>query len=127
MASSKIVRRASIFLLEDDAIIRMMLVGMLEELGHRVIAEAGSLRDAEALAQTADFDLALLDINIAGDNVAPVAAIVVQRGLPLLFVTGYVASALPQGFEDRPMIQKPFVLSNLAVAIELALKGRGQS
>jgi CheY-like chemotaxis protein len=127
MACSKTVRHASIFLLEDDALIRMMLVGMLEELGHRVIAEAGSLRDAETLAQTTEFDLALLDINIAGDNVAPVAAIVAQRGLPLLFVTGYVASGMPEGFEDRPMIQKPFVLSNLAVAIELALRGRAQS
>jgi len=47
----------SAFLVEDEALIRMMIVEMLEELGHRVVAEAGSIEAAEPLARTSAFDL----------------------------------------------------------------------
>ena len=58
---------ACILLVEDEALIRMMLAEMVEELGHRVVAEAGDMVAGQALAETAIFDLAILDINIAGD------------------------------------------------------------
>jgi CheY-like chemotaxis protein len=57
-------RQVSIFLVEDEALIRMMIAGMVQELGHRVVAEAGNIHDAQLLAQTAAFDLALLDVNV---------------------------------------------------------------
>ena len=76
------MRHASIFLVEDKALIRMMLVEMIEELGHRVVAEAGNIQDAQVLAETAIFDLAILDINIAGSSIVPVAEIIDRRGLP---------------------------------------------
>jgi CheY-like chemotaxis protein len=50
---------ASILLVEDEALIRMMLAEMVEELGHRVVAEAGNIKDGQALAGSAVFDLAL--------------------------------------------------------------------
>ena len=50
------MKGASIFLVEDEALIRMMIVEMLEELGHRVVAEAGSIETAEPLARTSVFD-----------------------------------------------------------------------
>jgi len=56
------MKSVSIFLVEDEALIRMMLVQMLEELGHRVVAEAGSIHEAEPLARTSLFDLAIFDI-----------------------------------------------------------------
>jgi CheY-like chemotaxis protein len=59
----------SVFLVEDEALIRMMIVEMLEELGHRVVAEAGSIKTAEPLARTSEFDLAVFDINIGGFNI----------------------------------------------------------
>ena len=65
------VPEASIFLVEDEALIRMMLADMVEELGHRVVAEAGNIRDGVALAGTAVFDFAILDINIGGYRSAP--------------------------------------------------------
>jgi CheY-like chemotaxis protein len=60
---------ASIILVEDEALIRMMLADMIEELGHRVVAEAGNIQVGQALAQAAIFDLAVLDINIAGYSI----------------------------------------------------------
>ena len=77
--------QASIFLVEDEALIRMMLVEMVEELGHRVIAEAGSVDQARALAELEGYDLAILDINLQGINVQPVAEVVRGRGLPFFF------------------------------------------
>ena len=51
------------FLVEDEALIRIMMTDMLEELGHIVVAEAANIKEALALAQTADFEIAILDIN----------------------------------------------------------------
>jgi len=68
-------------LVEDEALIRMMLAEMVEELGHRVVAEAGNIQDGQALAESAVFDLALLDINVAGYTSASIAEIIQGRGL----------------------------------------------
>jgi CheY-like chemotaxis protein len=56
----------SVFLVEDEALIRMMITDMVEELGHHVIAEADNIQDASAFAMTAQYDLAILDINLMG-------------------------------------------------------------
>jgi CheY-like chemotaxis protein len=112
----------SIFVLEDEALIRMMVVQMIEELGHRVVAEAGSIAEALSLVETADFDLALLDVNVAGRTSDDVARIVEQRRLPWLFVSGYNSSGLPGPFSGRPVLQKPFTADALKRAIETAMR-----
>jgi CheY-like chemotaxis protein len=104
-----------IFLVEDEAMIRMMVVDMIEELGHVVAAEAGQIGQALELAQSADFDLAILDV---------VAELIKSRNLPLIFATGYGAAGLPEEFEDYPALQKPFQLEALAASIEEALHPR---
>jgi CheY-like chemotaxis protein len=83
------MRGVSIFLVEDETLIRMMVVEMLKELGHRVVAEAGSIQTAEPLARSCAFDLAVFDINVAGFIISPIAEIVAARGLPFVFVSGY--------------------------------------
>jgi CheY-like chemotaxis protein len=84
------MKNAAFFLVEDEALLRMMTADMLEELGYRVVAEAGTVRAAEPLARTVEFDLAILDINVGGTNIAPIAEILAARGLPFIFVSGYV-------------------------------------
>jgi CheY-like chemotaxis protein len=114
---------AAIFVVEDEALIRMMLVEMIEELGHRVIADAGNVRDAQALARTAIFDLAILDVNIAGYSISPVAEIIEKRGLPFVFVTGYGPGGQPKEFSERPVLPKPALIAQLGEAIN-AILGR---
>ena len=111
------MRELSLFLVEDETLIRMMMAQMLEELGHRVIAEAGSVREALSLAETADFDLALLDVNLAGESIAPVAITIERRGLPFIFVTRYAPGALPEPFIGRSVLRKPFPIEILKQAI----------
>src|SRR6202035_5944976 len=111
----------SIFLVEDETLIRMMVVERLEELGHRVVAEAGSIQAAEPLARTSEFDLAVFDINVAGFNISPIAEIVATRGLPFVFISGYGPEGLPALFKDKPVWRKPFLISEFAAMINSAL------
>ena len=69
----------SIFLVEDEVMIRMMVADMLEELGHRVAAEAGEIGEAVKLAQSTEFDLAILDVNVNGKVITPVAELITAR------------------------------------------------
>ena len=109
--------RASVILVEDEALIRMMLVDMIEELGHRVIAVAGDVTDGYALAQQEEYDLAILDINLQGLHVQPVAEAVVARGLPLLFVTGYGPAGVPPTLRECRVLTKPCLTRELKTAI----------
>ena len=114
--------RGNVFLVEDEVMIRMMVADMLEELGFRVAAEAGEISEAIRLAETADFDLAILDVNVNGKVISPVADLIKARKRPFIFATGYGSSGLPEEYRDRPALQKPFQLETLGKVIEAALK-----
>ena len=118
------MQSASIFLVEDETLIRMMVVEMLEELGHRVVAEAGSVQMAEPLARASAFDLAVFDINVAGFMISPIVEIVAARGLPFVFVSGYGPEGLPAPFKDKPVLRKPFSITEFAALINSALSDR---
>lgn len=112
----------SVFLVEDEVMIRMMVADMLEELGYRVTAEAGDIGEAMELAQTADFDFAILDVNVNGKAISPVAELIAARKRPFIFATGYGSSGLPEEYRNRPALQKPFQLETLAQMIAATLK-----
>lgn len=115
-------RQASVFLVEDETLIRMMIVDMLEELGHTAVAQAANIDDALLLAQTADYEIAILDINVGGVRIDPVAEIIAGRALPFIFASGYGAAGPPEEFRDRPILQKPFLAERLGRTIENALR-----
>jgi CheY-like chemotaxis protein len=115
--------RTSILLVEDEVMIRMMVADMLEELGYVITGEAGDIDEGVRLVQTVDFDIAILDVNVNGRVITPVAEAVQMRGRPFVFATGYGAQGLPEKFRDRPTLQKPFQIETLARTIETVLKG----
>jgi DNA-binding response OmpR family regulator len=112
----------SVFLVEDEVMIRMMVADMLDELGFRVTAEAGEIGEALRLAQSAEFDLAILDVNVNGKVISPVAELIKARNRPFIFATGYGSSGLPEEYRDRPALQKPFQIETLAKMIDTALR-----
>jgi CheY-like chemotaxis protein len=112
----------NVFLVEDEVMIRMMVADMLVELGYSVAAEAGEISEAMKLAQSADFDIAILDVNVNGKMISPVAELIHARNRPFIFATGYGSSGLPEEYRDRPALQKPFQLETLARVIETTLK-----
>ncbi|HSY57429.1 MAG TPA: response regulator [Bradyrhizobium sp.] len=111
----------SVFLVEDEVMIRMMVADMLGELGYRIAAEAGEINEAIKLAQSIEFDLAILDVNVNGKVISPVADLIAARNRPFIFATGYGSSGLPAEYRDRPALQKPFQIETLARMIDHAL------
>jgi CheY-like chemotaxis protein len=115
-----------IMIVEDEYLIRLLLEDMLGELGFTVAAVAGSLADGEAKAASESFDVAILDVNIDGRQVFPIADVLRRRGLPFVFVTGYGASGLPEAYRGSPTLQKPMHMKDLKAALERALGTRPQ-
>jgi CheY-like chemotaxis protein len=115
--------RGLVFLVEDEVMIRMMVADMLNELGYTVAAEAGEIGEAIRLAQSTYFDFAILDVNVNGKVISPVADLLKASGRPFIFATGYGSSGLPEEYRDRPALQKPFQLETLGKMIDTTLKG----
>jgi CheY-like chemotaxis protein len=114
--------RGSVFLVEDEVMIRMMVADMLEELGYTVVAEAGEIDEAMQLAQSTYYDLAILDVNVNGKVISPVADLLKTLNRPFIFATGYGFSGLPEEYRDRPSLQKPFQLETLSKVIDTTLR-----
>jgi DNA-binding response OmpR family regulator len=115
------MKQASILLVEDEPLIRMMLLEMIEEIGHTVVAEAGTVVDARSLAEIEDYDLAILDINLQGLSAQPVAEAITARGLPLFFLSGYGSTGVPDGFKGAAVLSKPCSPDMLKDAIDAVL------
>jgi CheY-like chemotaxis protein len=109
-----------ILVVEDELMIRMLLQDMLEDLGCTVAGEAARIDEAEELARQADFDVAILDVNLNGQPISPVVEILIDRGLPFVFATGYGQRGVPEAYRKTPTLQKPFQAEALAKAIGAA-------
>ena len=108
-----------ILVVEDEVMIRMLLEDMLGELGYTVAAEAARIDEALEATRNADFDLAILDANLNGQPVSPVADALVARGTPFFFATGY--GELPEPYRDRLTLKKPFHWDGLKRMLQNAL------
>ena len=104
---------ASVLLIEDEALIRMMIVDMLADLGHSVAGEAADLPAGLSLAETADCDAAILDVQLGPDHSEAIAYVLKRRAIPFAFATGYASKGLPEGFRDQPVLRKPFPTEEL--------------
>ena len=102
-----------IMLVEDEMLIAMMVELALCDEGCVVVGPYGRLDEAVAAARTVTVDAALLDINLAGERVFPVAEVLAARGVPFILVTGYGHDLLPPGGKHWPVCAKPFKLSEV--------------
>jgi PAS domain S-box-containing protein len=127
------VTPSRILVVEDEVLIALQLQGDLEADGHQVIGPARSLAEATALAQQADFDLALLDVRLGQDTSTALADELLERNVPFAFTTGYAeADVVPEHLRSIPRLIKPYaldrircVVEELTDAIPLPLAGRG--
>jgi CheY-like chemotaxis protein len=110
-----------ILLVEDEATVAAMLEDMLAEFGCILAGAAATLSEALAEIQTATaIAAAILDVNLHGEKVFPVADILVSRGVPIVFSTAYDPGDLPERYPRARIIQKPYrpeALAGLLVAI----------
>lgn len=113
-----------VLVVEDEMMVSMLIEDMLGDLGCQVVGPAARLEEALALAQTADLDCAVLDVNLGGESTFPVADLLREKGAPFAFATGYGDAGLREIDRASPVLQKPFreidlrrVLESLAVKV----------
>jgi CheY-like chemotaxis protein len=97
--------------------VALQLEDMLSELGCAVVGPASRIGQALKLLDGQQVDAAVLDLNIAGELVYPVADALADRGLPYIFATGYGSSGLTDPYRDHPILQKPFPRKELRQAM----------
>ncbi len=113
--------RCRVLVVEDEAVIAMLVEDMVTDFGSEVVGPVAKMTEALSLARDAELDAAILDINVGGAVIFPVADLLRERGIPFIFATGYGAKALPQRFGDSPTLPKPFSYSVLSAALGAAL------
>ena len=124
--NEELLKGARVLVVEDEAAISMLLEDMLDDFGCEIVGPAARLSVALEMAQSETFTVAILDVNVAGEPIYPVAEAIAQRNLPLVFSTGYGGAGIREPFRDRPVVQKPFSQNDLKrtlIAAIAAAKG----
>lgn len=111
-----------VLIVEDEGVVAFMIEEALEELGCKIVAWAGKISQAEKAISTTEFDLALLDINLAGETTFDIARNLASRGIPFIFSTGYGIGGVPSDLQDRPVLTKPFSSKDLQNAVKSTLQ-----
>jgi CheY-like chemotaxis protein len=112
-----------VLVVEDEMLLAMSLEDMLAELGCNVVGPVGGVTKAVQLAKSEPLDLALLDLNIGGQAVYPVARELDCRHVRFVFVSGYGPDRLPQEWRNRPMLEKPFQQRDLERVLSEVIAG----
>ena len=108
-----------VLVVEDEALVSMLLEAMLEDLGCAVVGPAGRLAEAMSMMDGLDaIDVALLDVNIAGEQVFPVAEALKAAGKPFAFSTGYGEAGTSDAWAGSPTLQKPYTFDDVQKVLE---------
>jgi len=105
--------RRRILLAEDETIVAMMVEEMLAELGYDVAETVAQIDTARRAAEKGAFDMAILDVNLSGQPIYPIAEILQSRRIPFIFATGYDSEGLEPRYAGTPRLQKPFEYEGL--------------
>jgi len=106
--------RFRVLVVEDEMLLAMQLEDTLADFGCDVVGPVAHVADGVKLAGSERLDGAILDINVAGAEVFPVARQLAERSIPFIFVSGYASANLPPEWCGRPTLQKPFYPQDLA-------------
>lgn len=111
-----------VLIVEDEALIAMTAEDMLSELGWEPAGVVTSCGSAVRAVAEGGFDIALLDINLRGEDSGPVADALAEAGKPFVFTTGYGEARVPERHRDRAVVTKPYDGDTLAAALDAAIR-----
>jgi DNA-binding response OmpR family regulator len=111
----------SILIVEDEPLIAMMLEDFILSLGHEVSGNCDSVSSALAEVAKGEFNLAILDVNLKGQSVWPVATALRDKGIPFVLASGGHVDPPPAEFASVPMIEKPYTIDRVTPVIDAAL------
>ncbi len=112
-----------VLVVEDEFLVATLIEDMLESAGCTVCGPVPRLAEAIEAASREACDMAVLDVNLAGERIFPVAEILARRNLPFVFVTGYGANTLPSEYAACPRLHKPFKRADLLAALSSLVSG----
>jgi CheY-like chemotaxis protein len=116
--ASSVIQGMQVFVVEDEALIALMLEDMLTDLGCVLAGSADTVaRALSQLAEMSDIDAAILDVNIGGEVVFPVADALLQRQVPFVFSTGFGPADLAARYPNSRMLAKPYPSEALAAVL----------
>ncbi|MBE7218495.1 MAG: response regulator [Caulobacteraceae bacterium] len=110
-----------VLVVEDEALVAMLLEDMLGDLGAIVTATTGTVEEAVAKVRTGGLDVAILDVNLGAQSSAPVAEALKAANTPFVFATGYGESGVPEAFRGRPALQKPYGMNDVQRLLSAAV------
>src|SRR5215472_2890665 len=114
-----------VLVVEDEYLVAALIEQILESAVCIVMGPVARVPEALDAVDRDDYDDAVLDVNLAGERINPVADALSERDVPFMFVTGYGANALPSEYAERPRVQKPFRMADLLCALSSILKCDG--
>ncbi len=117
--------RKRILLVEDEAMIAMLVEDMLEDLGFETVGPALHIESALRLAETERLDAAILDVNMGEQRSYCVAKVLNRRGIPYIFATGYGADGIEAGHSPARVLQKPYLEFDIESALRAVLSPEG--
>jgi DNA-binding LytR/AlgR family response regulator len=110
-----------VFIVEDESLVAMQLEDMLADIGCEVVGLAMKIERAlDTIERLSAIQIAILDVNIGGHKVYPVAARLRERGVPLVFATGYGREGVESEWQSYPILQKPYTTEQVELALETA-------
>ena len=112
---------AGVLIVEDEPLVAMVVEEVLRDAGIAIAGCAGSVEKAMAMLDHTLCDAAVLDVNLRGRSVEPVAVALQSKGIPFLFMSGYGSHPLPERFSQAPVLAKPFDSQKLISAVKLIL------
>jgi DNA-binding response OmpR family regulator len=107
-----------ILVVEDEALVAMLVEDALVDAGFAVLGPARSVAQALEMLRAETPDAAVLDLNLGGENSLSVADALAARGIPFLVATGYGAAGLPAHLRHIPVLPKPYDPADLTVAVD---------
>ena len=110
-----------VLVVEDESMVTMLLQDFLEDMGCEVAGVASRLKEAMEKIESVTFDVAILDVNLNGQQTLPVAQALLASGRAIVFATGYAATTVPAELRAVPILQKPFQQEDLERALRAAL------
>ena len=116
-----------LLLVEDELVVGLFMQDLLKAIGYRPTDPIGRLSEAISAATNERFEGAILDMNLNGEIVYPLAELLIEQRVPFLFVTGYAPRSLDPRFTQVPVLQKPIVQDELAGALDLVLGGASKA
>jgi len=111
-----------VLVVEDEVIISFLIQDLLEELGCAAVWQASNVQGALDILKDRVPDLAVLDVNVNGELVYPVAEQLDKVRVPYIFTTGYGRAGLPEKWMNKPVLQKPYNVDVLYAALNEIFK-----